>query len=78
VRTQERGDRRREAIVAFIRRRHDEGHAATIRDIAAHVGTSPSTVHRHVRVLAEQGLVTYRPNEARSIRPIQPRQEAGS
>jgi DNA-binding IclR family transcriptional regulator len=78
VRTQERGDRRREAIVAFIRRRHNEGHAATIRDIAAHVGASPSTVHRHVHVLAEQGIVTYRPNEARSIRPIQPLRETES
>lgn len=73
MKTQARGEIRRSQILAFVRERFEQAsYAASIRDIAAEVGASPATVHRHIRVLAAQGLIAYRPGTSRTIRPVTP------
>lgn len=79
MKTQVRGNERRKAILAYVREQSvTEDVPPTIRDIAAAVNASPATVHRHVRLLADQGLIVYRPGAFRTIRPIQPLREARS
>lgn len=79
MKTQKRGVERRLAILKYVRQRWVDAYSSspTIRDIAAEVGASPATVHRHVRLLADQGLITYRPGASRTIRPVLPRRETG-
>lgn len=76
MKTQARGDAKRKAILAYVREQFvTMSYSPTIRDIAEKVGASPATVHRHVRILADQGLLVYRPGRSRTIRPVQPLRE---
>lgn len=61
---QERGARRREEILAFIRRYTEQvGYGPTIREIATEVGLSSSgTVWTHLRKLQQAGALSYHPD----------------
>lgn len=78
MKTQARGEERRKAILAYVRKQFLASYPPTIRDIAEAVSASPATVHRHVRILSDQGLIVYRPGASRTIRPVQPVRESGS
>jgi DNA-binding MarR family transcriptional regulator len=51
-------------IIDFI---VEHGHVPSVREIAAAIGRSPSTVHRHLRELERDGLIRRRPGLARSL-----------
>lgn len=59
-------------IYRFICKYHaEQGFPPTVREICDGVGlSSPSTVHRHLSVLAERGLIKRSPNKSRSFSPV--------
>ncbi|MBQ6394769.1 MAG: ArsR family transcriptional regulator, partial [Atopobiaceae bacterium] len=61
--------KRQEQIYRFICDYCDEhGYPPSVRDIGAAVGlASPSTVHMHLKVLEEAGLIARDPNRPRAI-----------
>jgi len=64
-----RGIRRREAIIEYLQAEKDAGHPVpTVREIAAQVGCSSTTVYQHLQVMQESGRIERRPHIARSIR----------
>ena len=68
VKTQRRGvhTRRQILILWQQRRRTQPTKPPTIREIAAAVGKSVSTTHRHVSILREQGVLDYTRAEGES------------
>lgn len=65
--TQRRGEDARARILLYVSRRWANGqNAPTIRELAREVGLSLATVHRHVAILVEQGLLT---GKGRALRP---------
>ncbi len=47
---------RREALLAFVERfQAEHGSSPSVREMAAELGASPSTVHYHLRVLEATG-----------------------
>lgn len=64
------GEKQRAKILAFIRSsiEHD-GFPPTVREIGEAVGLeSPSTVHRHLTLLVEQGRIVKHPTKPRALR----------
>lgn len=62
-------------IVAAIALFKVENHyAPTVRELAALVGTSPSTMHHHLDALERQGRISRRPNMPRTtvVNPEEP------
>lgn len=54
-----------EAIETLI---EDQGYSPSVRQIGKHMGlTSPSTVHHHLKKLADDGYIKHNPKIARSI-----------
>jgi DNA-binding MarR family transcriptional regulator len=79
VKTQARGVKARHEILALIRVRSEHGTTPpTIREIAAAIGLSTATVHRHVGILIASGLLERTPGLARTLRPVQPLREDAS
>jgi repressor LexA len=62
---------RQRAVLDALRRLHREhGYAPSIRELGEEVGlTSTSSVHRHVRILEQRGLVDHRAGSHRTLRP---------
>lgn len=60
----------RERILAFVRQYISErGYSPTVREIGKAVGLSSSaTVHRHLTILSQQGLISWIPDAPRTIR----------
>lgn len=63
--------KRQTAVLEFVRNFISvHQHSPSLEEICAGVGrTSLATIHKHVRGLAEKGLITYRPGHSRTIRP---------
>lgn len=62
--------RQRDLLEALHRLRAQHGYAPSIRELGDAVGlASTSSVHRHVRVLAQRGLVEHREGAPRTLRP---------
>jgi DNA-binding IclR family transcriptional regulator len=67
VRVQRRGNESRAKVYEAVSSRWRTGHyAPTIREIAEEVSLSVASVHRHVRILTEQGILKGR---GRTLRP---------
>ena len=68
--------KRQLAIYDFIRTYTDEhGYPPSVREIGAAVGlASPSTVHMHLKVLEERGLIKRDSKKPRTIEVMQDRQ----
>ncbi|MCX7600275.1 MAG: transcriptional repressor LexA, partial [Armatimonadetes bacterium] len=68
---------RRQAILQFIEQAiRERGYPPTVREIGAAVGLrSTSTVHFHLRMLQEQGLLEREPLLTRALRPVRTAQE---
>lgn len=62
-------DRQRQ-VYEFVRAyQRDRGMPPKLREIAAHLGiSSRGTVHRYLRAIAAEGLITVEPDRARGIR----------
>jgi DNA-binding MarR family transcriptional regulator len=58
-------DRQRQ-VLAFVRRHN----GTTFRAVAAHLGVSPYAAVEHLEALRLQGLVTWEPNQSRTIRAV--------
>ena len=71
--------KRQLAIYDFIKSYSDEhGYPPSVREIGAAVGlASPSTVHMHLKVLEEQGLIKRDSKKPRTIEVMGKRQEEG-
>lgn len=68
---QKRGDEKRARILSIISLNTAQGNVAmTVREIAHDLGASVATVHRHIRVLADAGQITYTPGQSRTIRAV--------
>lgn len=82
VKTQKRGVKARQEILALIRIRHSKASydtpPPTIREIATAVGLSTATVHRHVGILIASGLLKRGPASQRNLIPVQPLREKPS
>ncbi len=64
---QRRGLERRRYILDFVAEyQHHNGYAPSVREISQEVGTVPSNVHHHLRVLEEEGVIARTPGIARS------------
>lgn len=55
----------KERILAHIQ----TNHPTTVRDVAAQVGLSSTTVYQHIKDLRDEGEVTWEWGKARTIRP---------
>lgn len=56
---------------ALVQYCEEHGYSPTLAELAEAAGlTTDSAVVYHVRTMAAEGLVTYRPFTARSIRPV--------
>ena len=65
--SQRRGDEAREKIYKAVDDRWQQARSApTIREIAAEVGLSIATVHRHVSILIGRGVLK---GKGRTLRP---------
>jgi repressor LexA len=64
---------RQRALLEALRRLHAQhGHAPSLRELGDAVGlASTSSVHRHVRILVEHGLVERREGAPRTLRPLE-------
>ena len=64
--------RDREPIVEFIAQFHAEhGFAPTFREVGKGVGlTSSSTIHHHLKALADEGRIAYNPEVPRTLRVV--------
>ena len=62
---QKRGIETRNRIVRLVELRRGSW---TIREIATELHLSTATVHRQLRILSDQGRLTYTPGLARTIR----------
>lgn len=64
---------RQRALLDALRRLHAQhGHAPSIRELGDAVGlASTSSVHHHVRVLVQRGLVGHRENSPRTLRLLE-------
>jgi len=66
---QARGERRRAVILGYLRAaQRDNRPVPTVREIAIYARCSVATAHRHLQVLAQQGMIHSLPREARTIR----------
>ncbi len=62
-----RGIHRRKYILDFIYEfQSHNGYAPSVREISQEVGTVPSNVHHHLRVLESEGVIARTPGIARS------------
>lgn len=62
-------DRQRALLDALHRLHGTQGHAPSIRELGDAVGlASTSSVHRHVRILEQRGLVEHRAGTPRTLR----------
>ena len=70
--------KRQLAIYDFIRAYSDEhGYPPSVREIGAAVGlASPSTVHMHLKVLEEQGLIKRDSKKPRTIEVMRDDQDS--
>ena len=57
------GDSRTRVLLAVIAQDRP-----TVRSVAAAVGLNGTNVHRHIRALAKDGLVTYAPGRSGTLR----------
>lgn len=63
-------DRQRDLLEALHRLHAQQGYAPSIRELGDAVGlASTSSVHRHVRILSQRGLVEHRAGAPRTLRP---------
>jgi repressor LexA len=64
---------RQRALLDALHRLHAQyGHAPSIRELGDAVGlASTSSVHRHVRVLVQRGVVGHREGAPRTLRPLE-------
>lgn len=69
-RSQARGTQVRHQIMLLLTKREAHSHTPpTVREIAKTIGRSPATVHRHIEILTELGMLERRtPGLARTIR----------
>lgn len=65
-------DSAKEKILRFILTEQDKnGYPPTVREICDGVGlTSPSSVHRYLRILADEGAIVFDPNKKRAYRAV--------
>jgi repressor LexA len=62
---------RQTEIFQFIFDYHQQnGYSPTLREIAAGVGLSLSTVMAHIQAMKDKGCVDWEPNSARSIHVV--------
>jgi repressor LexA len=74
------GDRRRRAIVRFLREfGHREGHPPSLREISGGVGLAISTVSYHLSILEQDGALQRDAGQPRTIvQPADPAREPGT
>ncbi len=67
------GNRRDQIVDVITTMTRENGHAPTIREIAAAIGvSSPDTIVFHLSRLREAGRVTWKDGAARTLRVLQP------
>lgn len=59
----------RTRVYLALVRRHEAGQRTVIDDLAADVGVCRTTVYRHLLALRDDGLVTWEPDRAGTMRP---------